>query len=106
MALTGHTPPLRVENLNIFNNDIIYLGTFNASSGRTPKSGLATQDGSVIEYDSSGTIDGVAPSVSIVKASATITEARLNTKFEGNRYYVPQTSMFRRYQSDHTQSPL
>ena len=59
-AVVGHTPPLRVENINVHNNDITYLGVLNVQEGKTPVSGAIAAAG-VDEWSASGTIDGVEP---------------------------------------------
>ena len=42
-AVVGHTPPLRVENINVHNNDITYLGVLNIQNATTPCQELKLQ---------------------------------------------------------------
>ena len=83
----GHTPPLRVENIDVHHNDITYLGILNAQSEREPVSGAAAAAG-VDEFDASGTIDGILPDASLVVSDVEITDPRLNNRFNNNTYHV------------------
>lgn len=90
-AVLGHTPPLRVENINIHDNDITYLGVLNVQNGQEPRSGAIAAN-AVDEYDASGTINGVKPNASIVVSNVTITDSRLNNRFNRNSYHVVDVS--------------
>lgn len=88
LAQVGHTPPLRVENIDVHHNSITYLGILNTQTGMEPLSG-ATAAAGVDEYDASGTIDGVPPAASVVVSNVSITDPRLNNHFNNNSYHVP-----------------
>ena len=90
-ARDGHTPPLRVENINIDNNDVTYLGVLNVENNKTPVSGAIAGNG-VHEWSASGTINGVEPVASVVVPDVTIIDSRLNNKFTNNSYHVPDLS--------------